>query len=78
MANGGYGFIGACEVTHNFEYSGIEAYVFRRAASWDYERIVVFGLHFIEGRVEPEIVTTFLAVGLVAFEVMDGGTHGIT
>ena len=76
VTDGGDGLAGLREMTHDFQHARVEAEVFRRAAARNYKAVVVFGAHLIKRRIQGEIVTPFLTVGLVALEIMDGGPHG--
>src|SRR5262249_39161677 len=78
VTNRGNGFSGFREMVDELNDSGIEAKVFRRAATGDHQRVVIFRLHYIEGGVEREIVATFFGVGLIAFEVVDAGRDKLT
>ena len=78
MANGSDGFIGVREVTHDVENARIQADVFGRAAARDDQRVVIFGLNFVQGSIQPKIMTALFAVRLVSFEIMDCGSHHIT
>lgn len=73
VADGGDGFLGGMEGSHEVEHLGIKAEIFGGSATWDDECIVVFGLYLSEIGIEHEAMARFLAVGLVSFEVMDGG-----
>src|SRR5204863_2057229 len=58
---------------NDFEDARIQANVFRRAAAGDDKGVVVFGPDLVEGSVESEIVAALLGVGLIAFEIVNGG-----
>ncbi len=78
MANGSDRFVRIREVAHNFENTCIEADVLGRAPARNNQGIVVLGLNVVEGSIQPEVMTPFLAVGLVSFEIVDRGSHYIT
>ena len=75
MADRGDRLAGVGEVANHGQDFGVQAQVFRRAAARDDQCVVIFGAEVGEGRVQREVVTGFFAVGLVAFEVVDGGAH---
>ncbi len=77
MTDGRNRFIGIREMAHHLQHARVEPKVLRRPASRNYERVVIFGPHIVEGRVESEVVAALLAVGLIALEIVDGGTNGI-
>ncbi len=43
----------------------------------NHQSIVVAGVDVIEIEIEAKIVSPFFAVGLVSFEIMNGGCHGL-
>src|SRR5712664_3168245 len=57
----------------DFDDARVEAEVFGSAPARDDHGVVVFGLDLIERGIESEIVATLFRVGLVAFEIVDGG-----
>src|SRR5579863_5055325 len=73
VAERGDGFIVFGEMADEFEDFGIEAQIFGGAATGDYQRVVGFGMDFGEGGVEREIVAALFGVGLIAFEIVNGG-----
>src|ERR1035441_4860083 len=77
MTDGGDGLAGRREMAHDFEYARDEAEVFRRPATRNHQPVVGFGAYLIEGRIQSEIVTALLTVGLVALEIVNGGPHRI-
>jgi hypothetical protein len=54
---------------------GIQPQILRRAAAGNHQGVVVRCIHLIECRVEGEVVSALLGVGLVAFKVVDGGAY---
>jgi hypothetical protein len=75
MAERGYGLIGFRKVADDFEDFRFRAQIFGGAASGDYEGVVIFGTNFRESGVQREIVAGLFGVGLIAFEIMNGGAH---
>src|SRR4051812_39517742 len=75
MADGGNRFSGIEEVPDRFDDVGIEAQIFRRAAAGDDEGIVIFGPYAVESGVQREVMAAFFGIGLVAFEIMNGGGY---
>lgn len=73
VAHGSNGFAGLREVAYRSEDFLMEAKIFRSAAAGDEQGIVVGRLDVREGGVQGEVVARLLGVGLVSFEVMDGG-----
>jgi len=71
-------FVRICEMANDFQNARIEPKVLRRPATGNYERVVVIGANLVEGRIQSEIVTSLLTVGLVALEIVDGGPYQIT
>ncbi|MNN04914.1 hypothetical protein D3C81_1176550 [compost metagenome] len=55
----------------------IQAQVLRRTAAWDQQRVVTLGAHLHEVEVQREVMPWLLAVGLIALEIVDRGTHGL-
>ena len=91
MAKGREGLVGRREMPHDLKHPGMEANVFGRAATRDDDGIVVFRLNVLEGCVEGKIMSPFLRIGLVAFEIVNrgaddfarllsgtNGVHGVT
>ena len=67
------GLLARREVLDDLENPRVQAQVFGSAPARDHEG-VVFGLaHRVEIEVQREVVPGFLGVGLVAFEVVNGG-----
>src|ERR1039458_2571778 len=64
-------------MAHNFQNAWIEPKVLGRAAAGNHERVVIIGLNLVEGRIQSEIVTSLLAISLVALKIVDGGPHRI-
>ena len=75
MAYGSDRFAGIGEVPDDFEHSGVEAYIFGRPAARDDQRIVILRTHIVERGVQSEIVAAFLAVSLIAFEIVYRCAH---
>ena len=73
VAKGCDGLAGFVEVADDVEDFFVEAEIFGGAAAWDDKAEIVCGVDLIEGGVEREVVAAFFGVGLVAFEVVDGG-----
>src|ERR1039458_2153652 len=64
-------------MAHNFQNAWIQPKVLGRAAAGNHERVVIIGLNLVEGRIQSEIVTSLLAISLVALKIVDGGPHRI-
>ena len=73
MTDGRDGFISLREVVHEFDDARDEADVLRSAAAGQYECVVIFWLDLVKRGVESEIVAALFGVGLIAFEIVDGG-----
>src|SRR6266403_4460987 len=56
-----------------FDDARDEADVFRSAPAWNDESVVIFRLDLVKRGVESEIMAALFRVGLIAFEIMDGG-----
>src|ERR1700724_2675374 len=69
--------IGFGKVADDFEDFRFRAQIFGSAASGDYERIIIFGMHVGEVGVQREIVTRLFGVCLIAFEIVNGCAHGL-
>jgi hypothetical protein len=71
------GLVGAVEVTNDLEYARIEAEIFGCSATGYDKRVIVFGLDVVEGGVENEVVAGLFGIGLIAFEVVNGGANTV-
>src|SRR5579863_2997733 len=76
MAYGGDGLFRGCKMTNDLQYTRIQAQVFGRAATRNDQGVVVFGFGVLEGGVESKVMAALFGVGLVAFEIVDGGAYG--
>src|SRR5229473_723126 len=63
---------------NDFDDTRIEANVFRRAAARENQRVILFRLDLIKCGVQREIVAALLRIGLIPFEIMDGGANELT
>src|SRR5258708_37747727 len=61
-----------------FDDAGDEADVFRSAPAWNDESVVIFRLDVVKRGVENEIMAALFRVGLIAFEIVDGGADVLT
>ncbi len=57
----------------DFDDAWDEADVFRSTTAGNDEGVVVFGFDLVKRGIEGEIVAALFGVGLVAFEIVDGG-----
>ena len=60
------------EVADHVEGTRVEPHIFRRPAAGDHQRVVAGRIDIGEGRVQREIVSALLRIGLGALEVVDG------
>jgi hypothetical protein len=77
MAESRDGFSRAVEVTNDVENTRVEAEIFGSAAAGYDKGVIVFGLDFVKGGVKNEVVAWLFGVGLIAFEVVDGGANTV-
>ncbi len=77
VAHRGHGFAGGREVFHHRHDRGVHAQVLGAAPAGNHQPVVGLGLDVGEGGVEREAVTGFFAVGLGAFEIVDGGVDEV-
>src|ERR1700678_3378928 len=77
MTDSRYRLIGGGEVTHNFDHSRVQPEILRRAAARNHQTVRALWTDVVECRVQREIMAPLLAVGLVAFKIVDGGAHRI-
>ncbi|MNG07587.1 hypothetical protein D3C84_908960 [compost metagenome] len=75
MAHRGDRLVGRIEGLHQGQHLGIQAQVFRGAAAGNQQGVVSVGPDLAEVEVQGEVVPWLLTVGLVAFEIVDGGAH---
>ena len=73
VANGGDGFGKGKEVPDDFQNALVEPQIFRGAAAWDDEGIILGQVDVVERGGQGEVVPWLLGVGLIAFEVVNGG-----
>ncbi len=73
VADCGDRLVGAGEVTHDLQHAFVQAQVFRSPPARDDQAVVGRRIDIGKARVEREVMPAFLGIGLVAFEVMDGG-----
>ena len=78
VADGGDGFAGGVEFTHDLQHALVEAQILGSAPAGHHQTGVVGHIDLVEVIVDSEVVAALLAVGLVALEVMDGRAHEIT
>src|SRR6267142_2854385 len=78
MTDGGNRLAPFGKVANDFDDTRIEANVFRRPSTWKDEGVILFSLDLVESGVESKIVSALFGVGLVAFEIMDGGANELT
>ena len=77
VAEGSDRLAGFVKVTNDVQDLRVEAKVLGRASAGNDEAIVGGGIDLIEGGVEGEVVATLFGVGLVAFEIVNGGADMI-
>ena len=77
MADRGDRLARGVEVTHQSQHLLVQAQVFGGAAAGDQEGIVILGAGLGKVGIEGEVVARLLTVGLVAFEIVDGGAHAL-
>src|SRR5258708_21666277 len=65
-------------MAYEFDDARDEADVFRSAASGKYEGTVIFGFDLVKRGVESEIVAALFGIGLIAFEIVNGGADMLT
>src|SRR5215469_5617425 len=75
MAKGRNGLFRVGEVPNDFQYTWVQANVFRSATTRNDERIITFGLDIIKSGIEREIVTALFGISLVAFKIVNGSAH---
>ena len=73
MANGGNRFTRRVKRLHQFKDFRIQAQIFWRPPAGDQQRVIIRLFHACEIGVENKAMAGFLAVGLGAVKVMDGG-----
>src|SRR3954447_14217106 len=71
-------FVRVGKVAHDLENTRIQTNVLGGATARNYKCVIALGLNLVEGSIQPKIMTAFLAVGLVSFEIMDRGSDNIT
>ncbi len=72
MAHGGDGFFIGIEIAHDGNHALVEAQVFGRAAAGNHEADVIVGVDLVKIVIEGEIVASFFAISLLAFEIVHG------
>src|SRR5690606_23990924 len=77
VAYGRDGLAGLVELPHDLQDTVVQAQVFRRPAPGDDEPVVRIGIGLLEIVVQREIVPALFAVGLRAFEIVDGGSDAV-
>ena len=70
-------FAGLVEGTDQIQDFFVQTQVFRSPTARDHQRVVIGLTGTGEIEIQREQVTGFFAVGLVTFEVMDRGAHGL-
>ena len=65
-------------MAHDFDDTVVQSQVFGRPAARDDQRVVIIGLDLVERSVQRKVVSALLTVGLVAFEVVNRGTHSLS
>ena len=78
VANRRERFIGFRKVVNDLDDPRIEAKIFDRAAAGNHQGVVVFRLDLVERGVERKIVPALLGIRLIAFEIVDAGSHKLT
>ncbi|MDT4867480.1 hypothetical protein FQZ97_1023920 [compost metagenome] len=78
VADGGHRFTAAGEVFDQRHHAGVHAQVLGAAPTGNHQAVVALGLHVGERGVEREAVAGLFAVGLRAFEIVDGGVDEVT
>ncbi|MDT4865740.1 hypothetical protein FQZ97_1005630 [compost metagenome] len=77
MTHRGNRFVGLGEGLYQGQHIGIQTQVFRGAAAGNQQAVVILGLDLGKVEVQGEVMPGFFAIGLVAFEIVDGGAHGL-
>ena len=72
VADGGDRLLHVGEVPHDLQHAGRQPQIFRRTAAGNDQGVVRLLVDLVERGIEPEIVAPLLAVGLLAFEVVNG------
>jgi hypothetical protein len=65
-------------MANDFEDARIQSEIFRSATAGNNESVIVSGLGALKSGVQRKIVATLFGVGLVAFEIVNGGANGFT
>src|SRR6267378_4940192 len=78
VTDSGDGFVSLGKVANDLDDTRIEPNVFGCAAAREDKRVIFFRLDLVKCGVQREIVASLFGVGLVAFEIMDGGANELT
>ena len=68
---------GSGKLLDDGDHARIEAQVLGRAAAGNCQRMVVGGIDLVETGVQRKQVARLFGIGLVAFEIVDGGFDGV-
>src|SRR5690606_6593729 len=65
------------ECAHQRQYLLVQSQILGRTAAGNHQRVVILGAYRGKIEIQRKVVPRLLAVGLVAFEIVNCGTHGV-